>query len=835
MHTQKLAWKRSRLFSVSAYFVILSQVFSGLALGQSSTSPTSPGGLLSPNYFNFNKPPAYNAMESMQLTTIMTSCQGGTQALVQNGITALGQAAGNRLSGNTGMPGGGLGMGMGGLGGSASLSCPFSVASSLNSQCPGSDQITSGMSSNLDCSSASQAQVDQLEQMLQNAMCTNMCKQALAQTIQGEIQCLIGMNTALNNKLGTLTQAFTAQYTAMQKDLTTIKASLLDHDAQIADITTYLGGDRTTGKQGLIAQRDAITGILSQMPGEIQKVRQTNLQITQMQRSLDEQNQSRTMAMTQDCFDTMKVPNYKCTPNGPPQTARDYLLCRYQQNQMLSGDKGGGYKVVEQNGAMKAAAESKMTALQSILDQIKTDTSSQSKIPTTPEEGMAATQQPLLNLTLADVANRYGGQLSGFKIGSTDAQSFVMNRLAFCNNRASVQVKQENSRASSSQGQALTQIKLLQQQGAQGIKELYMKYNQVYSSGVTSLTGNASNLDLNACEGQSNMGVHESCLASVQNRFKDLVNGTGPVPPVPINIRGNNATTVLQVSCKGINDCVGQLQSHSQRLQREKPLIENFKAQYIKAAQIGSESFLKQVALESSAASTQLNERSNALSLALGRLGQSGFSIPPLTTEKPRLDADGLPMPPDNPAQALSAYMQPPLPDLSSGTLSSALGSMSGMNSTLQASFSRISTEYNTVSNFMRGCAATMNRDTIQNLLSLQSSAASTDCSQTEMCARDKGQSVARDLNGVLARVRSSQAPGVMPGSFSSLTTGLSTFCQDKWAGASQQERNQYSSYAGGNAGACLNFYSSMMALDKTLIIPGNQNSGTGSKAGVFR
>jgi hypothetical protein len=293
------------------------------------------------------------------------------------------------------------------------------------------------------------------------------------------------------------------------------------------------------------------------MPEEIEALRQARANIDQTQRSLDEQIQMRTMALTMDAFAHRAQPALRSSPQGPPVSARDYLLCRYQQSQQITSSG-----VVDRSGVHNAQTAASGQSLGSLLDQI-TASGADSGPPHSGELGQA--NQPQLVLSVADIERRYGQALSQYRFGSTSAREFVSQTLRLLQTMAQMQVEREQQLPLSVLGQARFALQQAKQDADQQYHALFSKYAQVQSDTLKALTGQTAPLALSAALNTA-PSAQVPALQSLRSQLEGLLTGATPASAVVVEIAGNNPATAIRFGCAGLNGCIAALQNAARNL-----------------------------------------------------------------------------------------------------------------------------------------------------------------------------------------------------------------------------------------------------------------------------
>ncbi len=763
--------------------------------------PTSgvSGGFLPQKLFDDTTPPAWAAAQVN--SAFSASCMGNVTAPLQQMGTGIASTMmmGNRYS-NVNPMGASMTGGM----------CPMAAGVSITSTCTGSDTPPDTSSLSCEMVQYNAGIVEQMKMQLELAMCTVQCKKGKLDAVRREVDCMTNQARALEEQIRSLTNVYSQNIQRMQQDVARIESIEEDRDAQIRDVTERLQSDGN-GSKGLLALQQETKAMIAQMPTDIQKVRtryQTNVQA---QRALDEQIQIRTMSLTMDCFNSRPVDTYRCAPNGPPVSPKEYLTCRFEQNLTL-----GANGIVEQNSTARIQASAKKDALAGLLSQIAGDTSQSSKIPTSKEELEASMQSSLQVLSVTDIDHLYGSKLASYRIGNTNAQDFVMSIMKSCNQRATRETQLESSRANTTIGQAQLELKKNNQETTNSILDLFNSYSQQYAMNMAGLTGQNLPLDLSRCQNAPTQ-TQLRCLDDVRTTMQGLLQGTTNNSTMNVQIKGNNPETFINFSCRGINGCVTKLQNVTRNLKTEKNKLATFKKQYVLRANQSTEAFTKQIAQQLSAQSQILSTRLQSLSTAMASLGQgAGIFVPAIKGEPFEYDQKtGLIKQPKNVMALVGQYVSPPIPDISGNNLASSMGGLASAENALNMNYAKLSQSIVVMQNMAASCRMNLNRYQLDNLNQLASQMGDSNCYRHEMCnSPASAQRTMSDLQQALSRIQST--PGIPAQSLSSLQTGIMTFCDDPTVGMNATERTS-ALQMNAPKSSCAAFKASLISASKTM------------------
>jgi hypothetical protein len=692
--------------SAGIFSLIFVHLSSSLAYAVEPTANSNfqSGGFIPQNFYQ-SQPPGFNSSASQQLVTVLSSClnvtlpiqsiassmmmgSGGTPgsnmmsavcSSMAGGISATTVCPGNDQSpmGSGGMGGG---MGMGGMGmGGMGMGGMGMGGMGMGGGCPANPQIM-------------QAQLDM-------AYCAAMCKYGKEQAKQQELKCITAEASNLSRAMGSLGSSFTSNIQGMQQQVQTIKTFEDDRTAQEADVELRLGGDPSNGSVGLIAQQANTQKLIANFKERGLALQTAQQQATAAKQVLDEQIQVRTMALTMNCFSKQPVPGQKCSQNGPPESPADYLKCRYRQQQSLGA---GG--VIERSAIVNAQGDSGLAGLDASLTGLAGDAPSidDAIILTDPQAlAAAANKTPVTVLSVADEMNRYGGQLSKFQIGGTDAGQFVAGALDYCHHRAEQTVNAEQGRTSSTEGGVRMQIRSLEQTNSATASQIINEGSQQYASNMASLTGQNIPPNTSACVNAA-PPIQLGCVNNLGISLNHMLMGDTPESTMQGQIKGNNPNTYIPLKCQGLNGCISQMQNASRNIKVDQKNLANMRTRYILSANQATEKNARSVAQSLSPQIANLTSR----------LQQMGVNIPPIQGEELEKDQDGLVKPPKNALNYVGQYTSPPMPNLADNALAEAMSKSEEDQKAANQQLSMLQMHKNQLQNMMAQCAQNGNSET---------------------------------------------------------------------------------------------------------------------------
>jgi hypothetical protein len=495
------------------------------------------------------------------------------------------------------------------------------------------------------------------------------CRQGVFDAAQGELKCMQQQADMLSQQIASVQSVYQQNITRMQQDVQQMNSTMTDRQAQMNEVLLRLNGNDKTGQLGIRQMAEQTQALIAAMPAEIEQVRGQQQVIEDKRKILTEQIQSRTMALAGECFTTRKDPTYRCVRNGPTVSAKEYVLCRYQQNQMLTDS---GQQLTDKTS--QKMAEGARQGLEALLDQIFGDSPKATKQPSNQAEAEAARDQPVGVLSVADVEDQYGSKLAGFNGKGLDIHSFIIKAMGSCFNRATQTVTTEENRSGSQIGRAKAEIKQNEESTKSMVSSLLSKYTLHYSQAMRSLTGMQLPVNASACN-SAKPSVQLGCLKDIQNNMQGMLSGTTTNAAVAMIVRApSNPSLNVTLKCVGLNDCAQKMQNMGNSLNQETQRIDAAKKKYVQQANQNLQTYTKNMAQMMSQSSAALQNQLKAINGALSRLHVSSLiDIKPLEGDEPEFDQDGLMKPPKNALKLIGAQVNPPMLDVGGNNFSDAL------------------------------------------------------------------------------------------------------------------------------------------------------------------
>ena len=712
---------------------------------------------LGPGY-NTILPPAFNSAQGQQLANIFTSCAGPQ---VQAGFQSLNN-----------MAQGGPGMGQ----------------ISINTVCPEGSPVEAPNSCDMFSIDGlfDPSQLASYRKRNDDALVSLMCKKGKFLALQGELQCLMNQAHILSQQIGSIQASYLSNIQRMQQDVQQLKSIEEDRKRQGEEVQARLGGRPGLAEPGLVDVKNRFEQVYNAMPQDIQGVRELYINLANQRKSLDEQVQARTMVLATECFKTASDPSYRCTKNGRPVTAIEYVLCRYKQNQQI-GEEGR----IEQDQGTRRNAEANAAGLESLLSTILSSTPTNGKVPLTtgnPQQDQAAMEQmidqPMNILSAADVEAQYGEQLAQYNGKGLDIREFVLGTIGNCFNKATRRVEKERKRANTGISRAQEALKAAERTTADQVATLLNKYQSAYSEAMRSLTGLNLPMNLNACKGTAKPSTQINCLTEIQSNMEGMLNGSTANSTIDMVIRSaTDPRRNIPVQCQGLNGCIRKLQNVGRELVNEQNRVKAYREQYVKQANQNIQTFTQRIANYLSPQSQALTARLAQLNTALASLGVSSpIDLKPLEAEQlqPDPNNDGLFGVPQNVLKLVGGNMNPPMLDMSGNAFGSSLSGVAEGQKSLDKDIAQANENMTKLVGLERTCRARPIRELVNSLQSDVRELGTSNCQlESGFCGRNGR---VEQLIDTIRSLEGTPTPGLDPIILTSLSRGTASSCPSSTA-----------------------------------------------------
>lgn len=517
------------------------------------------------------------------------------------------------------------------------------------------------------------AKVEAIKQSNASSVAALQCQSTKINQVNSELSCLNDQAAMLAQQINSLQAEYQRNIQKMEQDVQLISSVEADRIEQKRDVDTKLGDDRESGATGLLRIQQQVRQAIAAMPTEVQQVEEQFKQIEQQRKSLQEATETRTVALAKECFNTRPNSKFRCTNGSKPTSAREYLLCRYQQNKRLGTDG----KTIEKGKIAKDKATRETQALETLLAKILGDAPTQAKIPNQPDQATQFANQSVGVLSMADIEKQFGSELQGYNANGIDVFRFIQSTMGACFRNAERTVSREKKRATSEIGRIEFVIKQLERDATTKNNTLLNKYTETFADMTRALTGQNLPLNVSACRA-AKPEIQVGCLQDIKKNMEGYLSGTAPQSEITMNIRGIK-TNIPPFKCQGVNGCITKLQNLSKNLRTEVEKVKTFRRDYILASNQKIDQFTQRMAQAFSPQSQAINDYAKKLNTILASLGvEGGVDFRPVRPEELRKGRgaggeEGLYQPPGNIMGVIGSKTQPPLLDVNGNSFGNAL------------------------------------------------------------------------------------------------------------------------------------------------------------------
>ncbi|OFZ22020.1 MAG: hypothetical protein A2X94_16350 [Bdellovibrionales bacterium GWB1_55_8] len=523
----------------------------------------------------------------------------------------------------------------------------------------------------------SSLKVEQAEREISTAMEAISCRKGKIEGLKNELSCLTQEANMLAQQVGTLQSSYVQNIQRQQQDVAKLTAIEDNRKAQFKDTSEKLTGEGVSGGKGLLGLREEMQKTIAGIPKQIQEVKEAQLDMERQRKALDEMAEARVVVLANTCFNKPRA--LKCVPNGPPVNAREYVLCRYRQNQKL-----GPTGVIREGALADAQATSKAQELENILNAISEDSPADLGTAKSQEEVQSLSNRPVKILSAEDIQTHYGAQLAGFNGNGLDISSFVINAMRKCFNDAGNSVKRERKIANSTLSQAQEAIKKKERDTVRVVNELLNGYSQLNSEVMAGLTGQHLPLNITGCQ-NAKPSVQAGCLTDIRRNLEGLLAGSTPQSTVSMVIRGSDASKNINFSCQGLNGCITYMQNIQRNVKTELEKVGQFKKDYILKANQSVDQFTEQMAQQMSSQSQALNNRIQQLNATLATMGiRPGIRVGEVRGRPLKKGEDGLYEMPENVLDLIGSKMNPKMKDVQGDDFNDAQDGIASKVETLE-------------------------------------------------------------------------------------------------------------------------------------------------------
>ncbi len=491
---------------------------------------------------------------------------------------------------------------------------------------------------------------------------TAVCRKTKLDSLNAQLSCLYTQAGALKAQINALNDSYKNNIQKMETDYAQIKAVEEDRNSQLEFLNARLNGDKESGKKGVRQLAAETKEMINRMNADIQAAKEKFTAIDQEKAREEELTVNRTMELTNACFSAKSNSSFRCEPNGPPVSARDYVLCRFEQNQRL-GEKGA----IEQNASVAAEARAKRAALENLLNSVLGDSAQMNSAMSPPgangQQGPAI-DKPVTIRSYEELKNQIGDKLTSYNGKGLDIQAFVLNQYKGCYTRSKSTVVSEKSQNNTALGRMRNQLNSDSRTAAAYVNGLLETYSQQYNENISGLTGANLPVDATKCK-NATPERQANCLSEMQKNMEGLYNGTSTNSQMAIKLSARDPNLQSTLNCTGIQGCLTVLENAFTGVKKEKERVTKFKTDYALRAKQNVQNFTSTMAKTLSGQSAELRSKLQSMNNVLKQLSLKPLRIKDVESEQMELDEESkLPKVPKNVMGLIGGQMNPKMPDL---------------------------------------------------------------------------------------------------------------------------------------------------------------------------
>ena len=651
-----------RTLRFSAVYIGVPLLLSGLLGGGLSdlafAQTTSTSSTTSLPTFNMSTPVQFSAQAIANIGSLFGSCMVGGVSSGLSGLSSTGSALPNSIA-----------------------DVASSVAGNAGGSCTGTDQVQQSMGGDM-CEAATNGDgsfndsvFTSMISQAQSVQKTDQCKVSAIQKLQSDINCMQTQANSLQQQIQSLTTSLQTNLTKQQTDVATIQGVITDRTQQEQQVNTRLTGDPSgSGTGGLLQAQTALNTELTTLSTAIPSQQQTVTSIAQQRALLTTQAQELTMSMTAQCFENTPNTNYHCTPNGPAMSAQAYVLCRVQQQAMVTSNG-----TINNNSITSQEASGVSSNLQTLLTNIFANAVTYQQ-PAADSAGQTQqTESTGTILTPNDIEVQYGALLSQFDGTNFPLHDTVMAAITSCYAQEQSSVLAQETRPGTQLYTAAQNITTLETQTKAAVDQELQDMTQAYTAAMAALTLQHVPLTTGQCT-SATLANEMTCVTDLQANLQGLLQGNSSNSTVTVNIPSTDTGTgssSITFQCQGINGCVTLYRQVSQNLGNEINRLGSEKTQYVTQANAQTDAFMNQIKTSLSGQSQMLQTKMQTLNSQLAMLGITPISMQTYTATPMTKDSTtGLYDMPTDLLATIGGSLVPPLLNVNGDSFTAGLSAI---------------------------------------------------------------------------------------------------------------------------------------------------------------
>jgi hypothetical protein len=654
--------------------------------------------------------------------------------------------------------------------------------SSSKGSCSGTDTVPDSSGGGDLCSEAQgpggtfdSTVFDQLLSQAKTVQKTVQCKLGQYANIQSEMSCMQSQASALQTQIQSLSTSLQTNLSKQANDVSTIDAVITDRTNQKAQADSRLSS--------LQAAQGALTTALNTFSSNIASQQATVTSIAQARAQLVVTAQQRTMALTSQCFQNTPNAAYQCSPNGPPVSAEQYVLCRVYQNQFLNS-KGQVVNSSTTQNAGTAAQQGLQAVLNNIFSATSTFQSSLTNLSANAQDpaSVVAVQEQSTTITSpSDIETQFGSTLMGFDTPTLPVHDTIMNAIRSCYATEQAAVANEEVTPGTQLYTRAQQITQQETTTKAQVDQETQDMSSAYTQAMAALTLTHVPLSTTTCT-SANLQNEMNCVTDLQAQLRGALYGNTSTSSVSENIPTNDTqpgSSAINFTCQGLQGCATAYQAVDLNLTNEITRLNSSKQTYITNANSATDSFLNSI-------KTALSGQSQALQLKMQQLNSqlASMGISPISTSTEQYtpmskNGDGLYTMPNDLLAVVGGGLTPPMLDMSGDPFTQGLQQIAQSQQDEQSKATDAANEVAQIQQEEASCKSQGN----QNMLARYTNEAKdliTTCAQVDPGCQSSGsalQDLARWVDTMNQGSNSNQSSDLGSSIDPSLASGVAVAC----------------------------------------------------------
>lgn len=426
----------------------------------------------------------------------------------------------------------------------------------------------------------SKQKATQLENQIKDALNAISCKDRKIKSIQGHMSCLQEKAKDLQMWVDTSKGQLDSVISKAKSDLSEITQIVESRRDQLGTLNKRLNGDRESGTVGLREIKEMTFKLVTDtMPMGIREITDFEQKVGNQIDLLEDLRKSERARIAGSCFVLeVRRPDYLCSKNSAPVSARDFALCMVEQRSLLSGNQ------IVRSAEREAEAKKRRRSLETILRNIEGDLPIQQFVPTGKGgEQMVRLSKPNRVLSPEDIDARYGAQLKAVKVQDFNVYQFVKDAYSACYTQANRDAKVLEQKPGENLYNAHQVLQNMQDEQQTRINKLLTIATDKYDEITKALTGLSVPIDPRKCR-ESPTNEQINCLKQLESSMRNLMSGVGEVSPHHISVPGIVKNQMIDFYCTGVNGCIAAYEGYYRVVDQEVKRVDNGRTQFISSS-----------------------------------------------------------------------------------------------------------------------------------------------------------------------------------------------------------------------------------------------------------